>query len=86
MGLLSKQKKEKFKEVEQPEQSETEENPMQEIAEETRKKTVEKKRVVVVKELPTQLVRQAKTEDGTIETYITIEEALTEIMNEEGQE
>lgn len=86
MGLLSKQKKEKFKEVEQPEQPETEENPMQEIAEETRKKTEEKKRVVVVKELPSQLVRQAKAENGTIETYITIEEALSEIMNEEREE
>lgn len=78
-----RKKQDKFKEVEQPEQPEIEENPIQEIAEETRKKTEEKKRFVVVKELPSQLVRQAKAEDGTLETYITIEEALTQIMNEE---
>lgn len=86
MGLLSKQKKEKFKEVEQPEQPETEENPMQEIAEETRTKTEEKKRIVVVKELPVQAIRQAKAEDGVIEVYVTVEEALSEIMNAEEKE
>ena len=81
-----RKKQEKFKEVEQPEQPEIEENPMQEIAEETRKQTEEKKRIVVVKELPVQAVRQAKAEDGVIEVYVTMEEALSQIMNAEGEE
>jgi len=86
MGLLNKKKEEKFKEVEQPEHPETEENPMEEIAEETRKGTEEKKRIVVVKELPTQQVRQAKAEDGVIEIYVTVEEALSNIMNAKEEE
>ena len=41
-----------------------------------------KQRTVVVKEL-TQEVRQAQDTDGTILNFITTEEALTEIMNQE---
>ena len=42
----------------------------------------EKHRVVVVKELPIRHIREHKDEDGTIVHFITIEEALTELMND----
>ena len=45
------------------------------------KEVEEKHRVVVVKELPTQIIRQSKSEEGTILHYVTIEEALTEALN-----
>ena len=38
----------------------------------------------VVKELPMQPVRSVKMEDGTIVNLITVEEALSQFINEEG--
>ena len=46
------------------------------------KKEEPKQRVVVVKELPIQKVRESVAEDGTILHWITIEEALTQFMNQ----
>ncbi len=40
-----------------------------------------KERFLVVDKIPTQEVRQVKGEDGTLLNLITIEEALTELMN-----
>lgn len=48
------------------------------------KKSVEEKKpnkVLVVRDLPTQSMRQVKGEDETIMDLITIEEALTELLN-----
>ena len=51
--------------------------------EKTEEKSEEKKeRIVVVKEIPTQEVREHIAEDGTILHFITIEEALTEFVNQ----
>ena len=44
-------------------------------------KEVVKSRIIVVKELPMQEVRTTKDKDGTIINFITIEEALSNIMN-----
>lgn len=80
-----KKKEDKFKKVEVVEEV-PEENPMQEIAEEAKTKAEEKHKYVVVAELPTAPYRRAKLEDGTNVTYMTIEEALTEFMNQEEEE
>ena len=53
--------------------------PKEEVKKEVKKE--EKHRVVVVKELPTQIVRESVAEDGTILHWMTIEEALTEALN-----
>jgi len=88
MGLLNRKKKEQFKKIESKGEV-VEDNPMQEMVkesnEEIEKEADEKTKEVIqiVKELPVQTVRKAKSEDGTLITYMTIEEALTEIMNEE---
>ncbi len=71
----------KFKEIEPTETQQTEENPMEELVEETKTGQKEKTRYVVVKELPVQQVRSAKAEDGITEIYVTLEEALQEIIN-----
>lgn len=39
-----------------------------------------KERLQVVKELPVQQVRKVKGDDGTVIRFITIEEALTELL------
>ncbi len=41
-----------------------------------------KHRIMVVKELPTEVIRQTEEEDGTILHFITVEEALTESINQ----
>jgi len=58
------------------------------IVEEKSKKVAEKSeekkeehRWIVQKELPVQQIRQSPTEKGIILDFITIEEALTELMN-----
>lgn len=38
--------------------------------------------ILVVKEIPTQEVRQVKKEDGSIVNLVTVEEALTKLINE----
>jgi hypothetical protein len=43
--------------------------------------TKQKEEILVVRELPVQQVRQSKKEDGTIINFITVEEALTELLN-----
>ncbi len=53
-----------------------------EVKEESEKVKEVKQRIVVVKELPLQPVREAVLEDGTKIYYITMEEALTEVMNQ----
>ena len=40
-----------------------------------------KSRLVVVENFPNQVVRKATADDGTILHYITIAEALTEMLN-----
>lgn len=45
-------------------------------------KKEEKHRWVVVKEIPTQIVRETISEDGTILHFVTIEEALTQVINQ----
>ena len=76
-------KQEQFKKIESTEDDEEvpEVNPMEEITKETGKKA--KEVYEVVKELPQQIIRQVKLKDGTIVNLITIEEALTEFINQE---
>lgn len=52
----------------------------QKVEVKTNKEATQKK-IVVVKELPTEVVRHTKLEDGTEVEFITIEEALTGILN-----
>jgi len=64
----------KEKEVEEEEEVEKEQ--------EQEKPAVKQKEVfLVARELPQQPIRQVKLEDGSIGTVLTIEEALTEIIN-----
>jgi len=87
--MFGKKKQEEFKKVEVEEEV-PEEDPIKEITEDVKKKLNKKEKVdeekkeifEVVKELPMQPVRQVKDEDGTLITYITIEEALTKVLNE----
>ncbi len=84
MALFKNRNKEEFKKIEPQEGQEAEQNPMQELTEEARKEEVKPKEVIqVVDELPTQRVRYGKLDDGTVVTYVTIAEALTELMKEE---
>ena len=83
MNFGRKKKQEKFEKVE-PTEEVPEVNPIEKLTKETEKS--EKEVTIVVKELPTQQVRKGKTEDGTIINYVTIEEALTDIINEEVEE
>ena len=76
----------KFKEIKPGEPEEPDKNPMQELSEETKTEQKEKTRYVVVKELPTQQVRSAKGQDGVTEIYVTLEEALSDMLNEEVKE
>ena len=78
----------------EPEKKEKEEvvieNPTEEIKKEMKKKVTKvekavkknvKNHLMVVKELPTQVVRETVAEDGTIINFITVEEALTQLMS-----
>jgi len=81
---MLKRKKNKFRKMEvenEEDNEEIEKNPIEDM----RKGSVTepKEKIIVVKELPMQPVRQAKTKDGDLITYLTIEEALTEFLNEE---
>ena len=76
-----KQKKEEYKKVDSSKEEVPEVNPMQEMMNETEQKA--KEIFEVVREIPTQPIRQVKLEDGTLVNLITIEEALTKFMNEE---
>jgi len=46
------------------------------------KKPEPKEEVIVVKELPVQSIRSTVKKDGTKVVFITVEEALTQIMNQ----
>ena len=76
-----KQKKEEYKKIDSSKEEVPEENPMQEMVKETEQKA--KEMFEVVREIPTQPIRQVKLEDGTLVNLITIEEALTKFINEE---
>ena len=76
-----KQKREEYKKIDSAKEEVPEENPMQEMVKETEQKA--KERFEVVREIPTQPIRQVKLEDGTLVNLITIEEALTKFINEE---
>lgn len=52
-----------------------------EIKPEDKKKEVHRVIVVKQEELPIQVVREVTGEDGVIRHYMSIEEALTELMN-----
>ena len=52
--------------------------PIEEVKEEEKVEN----RYVVVKELPTQVVRETTTDDGVVLHFITIEEALTQALNQ----
>lgn len=85
--LVKKMKKEDtFKKIESTEEHKVDENPMDKLTEETKTGHEEKTRYVVVKELPVQQVRSMKAEDGVTEIYVTIEEALQEMINQEDKE
>ena len=74
---MFKSKKEEEKVEEAPKPEEKVETSKEEKKEEL------KQRIVVVKELPTQVVREALSEDGkTTLNFVTVEEALTNIMNQ----
>ena len=79
----NKPKQEQYKKIEVKEEV-PEVNPMEEIVKETEERA--KEIFEVVKEIPTQDIRQVKLEDGTIVNLITVEEALTKFMNEEEEE
>ncbi len=76
-----KSQKEEYKKMDAVKEEVPEVNPMQEIAKEAEQKAREI--FEVVREIPTQPIRQVKLEDGTLVNLITIEEALTKFMNEE---
>jgi len=58
-----------------------EEEQVSDMEESTKKPVKQKERFVVVKELPTQQVRETIIEDGTKLNFITTEEALTQLLN-----
>ena len=66
-----------------PEEVKEVKEEFEEVKEPTKSEKIEKHRWVVVKELPVQPVRDMKDKDGTIVHFITTEEALTTIMNED---
>jgi len=83
-------KKEKFKQIgmgDENNESEVEyaeaPDPLEQATGKVKVKEEPKERIVVVKELPVQQIRTTKGEDGIKRTFITIEEALTEIINSE---
>lgn len=85
-----KKKEKDFKKIDmEPVDSESEveyadaPDPLEQEVKKVKVKEELKERFVVVKELPMQQIRTAKGEDGVKRTYITIEEALTEILNSE---
>lgn len=91
MGFLKKKKSE-FSKVKYPEEEmenkkvkkaivEEEEVEEEEVEEEEVKEI--KRKVVIVKELPMQPLREVELKDGTIADLFTIEEYLTKIANEE---
>lgn len=51
--------------------------------EDVKKEVHEKVRTIVVKELPMQPIRETKADDGTLIRFVTVEEALTAVLNEE---
>lgn len=69
---------EEEKTEEEPEESE---ETVKEVKEKETKKEEPKHKYLVVRELPTQVVRESVDEDGTILHFITIEEALTQVIN-----
>ena len=77
--------KEEFviEEIEEPEEIEefVDEKSKKGSNKKATKKEETKHRIIVVRDLPTQIVRQAVSEDGTVLHYITVEEALTESLN-----
>ena len=82
--MFGKKKKKNLQVVEEDIEPE-EDLEVEEVEEEKpiKKKAKEVKQIYkVVKELPTQQVRQAKSKDGTIVNFVTIEEALTEVINQ----
>jgi len=75
----SVQEKEREVIEKQEESTDIEEKPS---TEKDSDETEEDHRWVVVKEIPVQQVRESVTEDGTILHYITVEEALTQFINQ----
>ena len=71
MNYLIKEKKELKNEIEEVKK---------EVVKKENKKE-EKHRYVVVKELPVEVIRESISKDGNILHYITIEEALFQVMN-----
>jgi hypothetical protein len=91
MGFLPKiKKKEEKKEVKEEEVVEEKEpeKPIEEVEEEKKEEPEiqmeekPKEKILVVKELPTQPIRQFKNEGGEVVRLITVEEALTEFINQ----
>jgi hypothetical protein len=82
MGFKELIKKENKEEVVKKAIPKDEEKPKEVKKEKVEDKKEEKHRIVVVKELPTQVVRESVSEDGTIIHWITVEEALTQFMNQ----
>lgn len=58
------------------------EEDKKEVSEDSKEKKEEKHRIVVLKELPKQEVRETIAENGDILHLITVEEALTQVMNQ----
>lgn len=96
MGLL-KRKKSKFSKVTYPEEEmekkkvkqvivdeedvEEEDVEEEEVKEEIVKET--KRKIIVVREIPTQPLREIELKDGTMADLFTVEEYLTKLANEE---
>ena len=81
--MFGKKKKKNLQVVEEDIEPEEDLEVEEEVEEPKPTKKKEVKEIYkVVKELPTQAVRQAKAKDGTIVNFVTIEEALTEVINQ----
>lgn len=87
MGFLPKKlvpkkeiedKKEEIRQVEEELKGLRKDDDVKEVTDDKK----EKHEYFVVKELPTQQIRETTTDEGTIMHFITIEEALTKFMNE----
>jgi hypothetical protein len=66
----------------EPIRQEIRELPRQEPIKPETRQIPQKERWMVVKELPLQSIREARDEDGTVVHLITLEEAITNLLNE----
>ena len=81
--VIEEEPEEEEEEYDEEEEEEIEEEEVKPVVK--KEETSQKSKIVVVKELPVQPIREFTDEEGTIIHFKTIEEALSEIMNSEGE-